>query len=108
MCRSANGIRNQNWQLAYFHIGISKLLHIAQFTVVAILFEQLVVMSTFYNLAFVHHTYFVRILYCRKAVSDNQRGAVLHQVVECILHQTFRFGIESRCGFVKNQYLRVL
>ena len=41
-------------------------------------------------------------------MSDNQRGAVLHQVVESILYQTFRFGVECRCGFVENQYLRVL
>ena len=39
----------------------------------------------------------------RKPMGYDERGASLHQVRETGLDESFGFGIEARCRFIKNQ-----
>ena len=41
--------------------------------------------------------------HCCKAMRDDNRGAISHQVFECGLHQRFALGIQRRRCFVEEQ-----
>jgi hypothetical protein len=43
----------------------------------------------------------------REAVSDDDRGASLHEVVECSLYQLLSLGIQSARGLIEDEDLRV-
>ncbi len=64
--------------------------------------------APFHDLALVEDNNLIGMLHGRQAVRDHNTSTVLHQVVDRILHNTFRFGIEERSGFIQDQYRRVL
>ena len=58
--------------------------------------------------AIVHHTYHVGSHDGREPMGYHHCGAVLHEAFEGFLHKALAFGIESRSGFIKYQYGRIL
>ena len=45
------------------------------------------------NAPLVHHADEVGVAYGGQAVGDDDGGAVLHQIFQCLLYQFFRFGV---------------
>nr|GMD93206.1 hypothetical protein Iba_chr14fCG5170 [Ipomoea batatas] len=45
---------------------------------------------------------------CSKTMSDNNSGPISHHLVECILHNSFRFCIQGTGSFVEEEDFRVL
>ena len=64
--------------------------------------------AAFHDFALMHHAYLVGIADCRQPVGNDESGAVFHQPVKSLLHQTLALGVESRCGLVENQQRRIL
>lgn len=79
-----------------------------QARIIAIGRQQLLVRTTLDDAALVHDQNQVGFLDGRQPVSDHQRGAAFHDLVERRLDMPFRFGIERRGGFVEDQQRCVL
>ena len=86
----------------------SYLLHVAQAFVVAVEGKKFFMAAAFHNLSFVQHTDFISIADGGQAVGNSDGGAVLHQVLQRLLHHLFRFRVEGGGRFVQNQDGRVL
>ena len=59
------------------------------------------------NTSLMQHAYKVGIADSRQAMSYDQRGTILHQPLQRLLHKHFTLAVESRCSFVENQYRRI-
>ena len=59
--------------------------------------------TPFHHPAILQYQYLIGLLDCTEPVGDHQRGSSFHQVVEGILYQFLRFGIEGRSGFIQNE-----
>lgn len=86
---------------------VSELLHIVEFAVLTVKGYELVVSALFDDSAFADNTYSVGEAYCRQAVRHHNGCTPFHKVLDGLLHEMFRFGIESRSGLVENEYRRV-
>ena len=63
--------------------------------------------AALHDLAFLQHHDLVGVADGAKAVRDHDRGAVLHHLVDRILHEAFAFRVERGSGFVQNKDRRV-
>ncbi len=43
----------------------------------------------------------------REAVSDDDRGTTIHEMIECILHKSLRLGIECTRRLIEDEDLRI-
>lgn len=64
--------------------------------------------SALYNFPFIKHANLIGIFDRRKTVGDCNRGTRLHQSLQRLLHQTFRFSIQCRSSLIQNQNGRIL
>ncbi len=64
--------------------------------------------ATLDDAALLHHQDQIGLLDCAQAVSDDQRGAALHHMVQSPLDMPLGLGIQRRSRFVKNQYRGIL
>ena len=78
-------------------------LHTVEVGVAAAFGKQLGMFALLDNPAFVHHHNLIGLLDGREAVCHHQSGTLLHEFIECGLHQAFGFGVERAGGFVQNQ-----
>ena len=74
----------------------------------AVQVHQLVVSALLDDLTILQHADKVGVANGTQPVRYHQRGAVLHQLLQRLLHQLLRFGIQCRGSLVQNQYRRVL
>ena len=88
--------------------GPASRLQVVQLAVVAVESHQLVVRAPLHDASLVQDTYLVGVLYGGQAVRYSHRGARLHELLEGVLHQTLALSVESRGGFIKYQYGRIL
>src|SRR5689334_20374315 len=58
----------------------------------------------FDDTAMVEHEDTRRIADRCEPVGDNERGAVLHDLVKCLQHAGFGRGVQRACRFIENQY----
>ncbi len=82
-------IINQQKEFAFGH-----LLHLVQPALMSVLVDELLMCSRLNNFPLLQHYTRVGILYGAKAVNNNNRSTVLHQVVQRFLYQSFRSGIQ--------------
>src|SRR5215469_7833737 len=82
-------------------------LEIVEATIQAVSRIKLRVSPALHNPAFLQYDDLVRVLDRRQAMGDDQHGAVLHQVVDGVLHEALRLGIELAGGLVQNEDGRV-
>ncbi|MNF66900.1 hypothetical protein D3C84_487010 [compost metagenome] len=78
-----------------------------QARVITVLRQQLSVGAALDDLALVHHQNQVGFFDGRQAVSDDQRGATFHDLVQRRLNMALGFGVEGRGGLVEDQQWRV-
>src|SRR5574344_383466 len=83
-------------------------LHIIEFLIIPVFFEQLVMGASFYNRPFMYHTYLVSILDGLQTVCDSHCGTSFHQSFKGVLYQTFRFCIEGRSSLIEYKNRRIL
>ena len=62
----------------------------------------------FHDFSFIHYAYHVGIFDGRQAVGYHDCGAVLHESVECRLHELLILAVERRGCLVENEYGRIL
>ena len=78
-------------------------LHIVQGAVFAVgNSHQLFVRTKLGKIAFVDDCDAAGILHSRQTMRDDEHGLILHQVVDSLLHDLFRFVVKGRGGFVEN------
>ena len=69
-------------------------MHLYEAFVDAFLINELVVGAALPDVALLQHHDLVGMLHGREAVGNDDAGAVLHEFVDGILHDTFTFGVE--------------
>ena len=70
-------------------------LHINKLPVKAVLCDQLLVVSSFHDPASLQYDDLVRVADGGETVGDHDARAVLHHVINGVLHQSFAFGVEG-------------
>src|SRR5690606_41989958 len=82
-------------KLNFGGLSFYKLLHINQAFVKTILCDQIQMCTNFNDLPSFQYDNLICILDRTQSVCNNNRCPVLHQLVQRILNQTFRLGIQS-------------
>ena len=74
-----------------------------KFTIITALGDEFVVLAALHDASAVYHDYFVGVLDGGEPVGYGDGGAVVHKVVQSVLHGPFALGVE-RCGrLVQNE-----
>ena len=92
--------------ICQFLFGVAEL-HRVQLGIQACFRHQFFVRAQLDDFAFVQHGDAVGHFHSAEAMGDDDRGAMLHQVVQGFLHQFFRFVVQRTGGFIQKQDARV-
>jgi hypothetical protein len=57
--------------------------------------------AAFHEAPLVEHEYTISSLDSRQPVSDYKRRSPFHELLQCLLHESFRLTVESRGGFIQ-------
>src|SRR2546423_14221015 len=63
--------------------------------------------AAFHNASGLHHQDLVGLAHGGKTMRNYKRGAAFHQVLETLLNEGLRFGVEAGGGFIENQNFRI-
>src|SRR5476649_1974445 len=69
--------------------------------------QQLGVGAALDDLASLEHENLVSVYHGGETMGDDEDGAAGKQAVDCLLHESFRFGVERRRRLVENENRRV-
>ena len=83
-------------------------LHVHQPLIKSFTLYQSFVCSLFHYFALAEDNDRIRMTHSAKAVGNDNAGTVLHQLIQCILYQFFRLGIQCGSCFVQDEDGRIL
>src|SRR5947208_9912867 len=63
--------------------------------------------AALHNASGLHHQDLVGLAHGGKTMRNYKRGAAFHQVLEALLNEGFRFGVEAGGGFIEDQNFRI-
>ena len=78
-----------------------------QLIIFSFFFNQLIVTASLNDMSLLKNHDNIRVLYCRKSVSDNKYGTSLHQSIHTTLNNGFCSRIDGRSCLIQNHNRRI-